>query len=429
MGTTFERSALYEEVWSEPLTKLGTKYGLSDNGLRKICKAMNIPLPSAGHWAKISAGHQVPKVPLPAESKCTSYTSQASNRVEPSFHLPEDDLWLAAQDAHEDRAIGAISVEQSPVRWHRVAITLREIIEKRLKEVQGWRELAERAASRSARQRAQSPDFDSWQWDMFIRDGQLVMHAPLRVSQETHERALRIVNAMCYAAEARGFVTGLNADKSRIEIKGHGASVTMRMSERLDEKIRREPEYPGGLPKNREVKVPTRSLRLFIGSRGRSERDIAIDDANGTIESKLNKVFLRINRFVILDRELERKNEAWNREWKEREARHAAAALRKAIAQKRRRILHREVRRWQRAEAIRKYVAQVMAANSELTGSQTATRRLDLWQSWANNLANRLDPTAKRLARLHGLPRKRPPQLPSDRSPGEIVIPRPLVDR
>lgn len=175
--------------------------------------------------------------------------------------------------------------------------------------------------------------------------------------------------------------------------------------------------------------MPTRSLRLFIGSRGRSERDVAVDDTNGTVESKLNKVFLRINRFVVLDRELERKNEAWNREWKEREARRAAAALRKAIARKRRRTLHREVRRWQRAEAIRKYVAQVVAANSELMGDQTAARRLDLWQSWANNLANRLDPTAKRLARLHGLPRKRPRRLPLDRSPGEIVIPRPLVDR
>lgn len=100
--------------WTYGSSANDLKYGLSDNGLRKIYKAMNIPLPFAGHWAKISAGYQVPKVPLPAESKFTSYTSQAPDRMKESFHLPADDLWLTKQDAHEDQTDGAISVEQSP---------------------------------------------------------------------------------------------------------------------------------------------------------------------------------------------------------------------------------------------------------------------------------------------------------------------------
>ena len=65
MPIQFERQSLYEEVWSTPLTRLGKKYGLSDNGVRKACIAMNIPLPKAGHWAKIAAGHQIPRTPLP----------------------------------------------------------------------------------------------------------------------------------------------------------------------------------------------------------------------------------------------------------------------------------------------------------------------------------------------------------------------------
>lgn len=54
MAHVFERISLYEEVWTTPLTKLGKKYGLSDNGLRKVCKALSIPLPKAGHWAKVA---------------------------------------------------------------------------------------------------------------------------------------------------------------------------------------------------------------------------------------------------------------------------------------------------------------------------------------------------------------------------------------
>ena len=49
MSIEFKRDELYAEFWQTLLTQLGKKYGLSDNGLRKVCKAMNIPLLVAGH--------------------------------------------------------------------------------------------------------------------------------------------------------------------------------------------------------------------------------------------------------------------------------------------------------------------------------------------------------------------------------------------
>jgi len=45
---TIKREELYEEVWSIPLTQLCAKYGLSDNGLRKVCKRLNVPIPEGG---------------------------------------------------------------------------------------------------------------------------------------------------------------------------------------------------------------------------------------------------------------------------------------------------------------------------------------------------------------------------------------------
>ncbi|AHW62305.1 hypothetical protein SAMN05444285_1166 [Draconibacterium orientale] len=61
----FTRKELYELVWSEPLSRLARKYNISDNGIRKRCKKMNIPLPKAGHWSKIQHGYKVivPKLP------------------------------------------------------------------------------------------------------------------------------------------------------------------------------------------------------------------------------------------------------------------------------------------------------------------------------------------------------------------------------
>lgn len=59
------RKDLYDLVWSEPMLSLSKKYKISDNGLRKICKRMNIPLPKAGHWMKLQFGKKVRIIPFP----------------------------------------------------------------------------------------------------------------------------------------------------------------------------------------------------------------------------------------------------------------------------------------------------------------------------------------------------------------------------
>lgn len=59
------RKELYDLVWSSSLVSLSKKYSISDNGLRKICIKMNIPLPRAGHWVKLQFGKKVSTNVLP----------------------------------------------------------------------------------------------------------------------------------------------------------------------------------------------------------------------------------------------------------------------------------------------------------------------------------------------------------------------------
>lgn len=59
------RQELYNIVWSTPMTTLAKKYLISDSGLRKICKGMNIPTPKSGHWERLRAGKKSLKVKLP----------------------------------------------------------------------------------------------------------------------------------------------------------------------------------------------------------------------------------------------------------------------------------------------------------------------------------------------------------------------------
>jgi hypothetical protein len=45
---TYDRQRIYEEVWQEPMVKVGKRYGMSDVGFRKICVQNNIPVPLSG---------------------------------------------------------------------------------------------------------------------------------------------------------------------------------------------------------------------------------------------------------------------------------------------------------------------------------------------------------------------------------------------
>ena len=48
-AATLSRGELYAEVWSVPMLRLGSKYGLSDVGLAKVCRKHDIPLPPRGY--------------------------------------------------------------------------------------------------------------------------------------------------------------------------------------------------------------------------------------------------------------------------------------------------------------------------------------------------------------------------------------------
>lgn len=72
--TRFEREKLFDEVWTTPVTKLAKVYGLSDVGLRKICVALDVPLPPRGYWQKLAAGKKIPKPALHDTTFRTTYS-------------------------------------------------------------------------------------------------------------------------------------------------------------------------------------------------------------------------------------------------------------------------------------------------------------------------------------------------------------------
>lgn len=62
---TYNREVLYQEVWSEPVSTVALRYGVSDVTIHKICKSLDVPVPPRGYWAKLKAGSKIKKTPLP----------------------------------------------------------------------------------------------------------------------------------------------------------------------------------------------------------------------------------------------------------------------------------------------------------------------------------------------------------------------------
>jgi len=59
------REQLYDRVWTTPLSQLAQEFGITDVAIKKTCKRLNVPTPARGYWAKLAAGQQPRKPPLP----------------------------------------------------------------------------------------------------------------------------------------------------------------------------------------------------------------------------------------------------------------------------------------------------------------------------------------------------------------------------
>lgn len=59
------REEIYQLVWSTPLNKLGSKFGVSGQTLANICRRFDIPVPPVGYWQKLAFGKAVDRPELP----------------------------------------------------------------------------------------------------------------------------------------------------------------------------------------------------------------------------------------------------------------------------------------------------------------------------------------------------------------------------
>lgn len=111
---TLTRDELYKLVWETPMSRLSERFGLSGNGLAKICRRLDVPYPPRGYWAKLAAGKKVKATAL-TKAKSGIPSSVTIHRKAPA-KVEELAPELAASLSVAMEAVGTIRV---PDRLHK----------------------------------------------------------------------------------------------------------------------------------------------------------------------------------------------------------------------------------------------------------------------------------------------------------------------
>lgn len=411
MAITFERGSLYERVWTTPMTKLAAEFQLSDNGLRKVCTSLNVPWPGRGYWAKLAAGKPVRKTPLPAVAVLQTKVSNPPPATPPNpYHLPEDDDWLEARLLFEQDPANAINFEREPKTWHPALIEIRDLAKEKVKSISQWKDHHERREARKAKHPnlKQPWSMDDHRWQSHVDHGSAITPthhhraSPIRASETTILRALAVVNSIFRAAAKRGIVADLDNQEGRFRLSLDGASIHFAVREALADDWR--DDYNSSSGKVQKVKYKKATGRLFIAVyrtwEGRNYRD----DPEGNFGDLNLMLFDPLFRKVVAAREAARKRVEDQRRIEEgrvrmkaiEEERAAQELARKeaerllAIEKTREESLLSEAETWRRSAALRSYLQHLSSADSQCLGTE--------WMRWATQVADRLDPTQRRLS-------------------------------
>lgn len=170
------------------MSRLAASFGLSDVGLRKICVRHNIPTPKLGYWAKLMHGKPVDKPPLPLSRDGTDSVHLVM-RTGP-VTSPEV---AAAQDAalaRESTYPSIIVSPERPAKLHPVANATAKAL------------------------RAAKLDHEGF------KHGKTSGGIDVTVGPNSVDRALRIIDTLLRAADARGYLAAEIEGVVRIVVDG-----------------------------------------------------------------------------------------------------------------------------------------------------------------------------------------------------------------
>lgn len=349
------------------MTHLAKRFGLSDQGLAKICKRFDIPRPKQGHWNKLAAGKRVETIPLSAAS------AGIGDAITISAQLQGDPIKPEVRE-HLEAARDRIKIVRIAQRLSRPHPIIAGWIDRREREIKGREKVYDFRLKRVAapspfsaqerrRHRVLDALFKALEANQVkvTQNDQRVLHAS--VGDEKIEFQLRVmlrqVKRPLTADVQRWFRPG---DKEyRLELEETNALI-----------FEIKNWLPGGLQRN-----------------WRDGRKGGVEDAVTDILATL------LAAFPLMAAQRERRAEK-ERLWQAENQRIQELRRQRKLEQNRFRHLLEHAGRWRDAVLAKGFVAELRAAipdQSAVIDGKSASE----WLEWAETHASRHDPLANPL--------------------------------
>ncbi|HHL4081278.1 hypothetical protein [Burkholderia sola] len=386
---TFERKTLYDEIWTDPVSTVSKRYGMSDNGLRKVCQKLGVPLPPLGYWSKLRAGKNVKRPPLPRHDGQTVFYAQPDAYTRRVAESADEVMSRESIECEEARPQNRIAPTELGEWRHRLVRALA----KRLAEVD--RQIA--IENEPSRNLHGEPRFHVVEWKV-TKPGRVLdvgrEYAAVVVTSDTRQRALSIADAFFVAMEARGFKVRLTETHTVIACKD--ITMQFRLSEMTE-------KTGSGIGHDRWS--PLGRLRITMRESSYSGKEIrARDEADVTLEEQLNILAARL-RIAVLgfdSREADREEQAQqhsemirrveNATWHEQTATEAAQREKTAID-----AFFAEADQSDACERRRLYLHRIERLAQERGIDVSATSQIGQWLAWARAACDTLDPIFSRI--------------------------------
>lgn len=357
----FTREDLYKMVWERPVLIIAKETGVSDVAVAKACRKAGIPLPSRGHWAIVRSGRAVTAPPLP----------------KPKPDQP-DSVWFTV-------------LENPPPKPPKVEIPAGPLIEIPTELVKPHRLVAELKSATKGTKEEKGVIPLNHEYQKVLR---------VRTSVAQLERALILMDVLIKQFESRGYKVRISEKHGETELVLKEGVVTFRLSERTKQTAPPPPpprspgrrgEYYHETWRPAYVLVGTGEFTLEFGIYpNRNCPNTWKDRANRPLEAQLHEVIAVLPSWeakLLADR-LKREEEAARAN--EAEERRIAAARAEETLRLQRVKLVNQLRAWERAERLRRFIAAF-----EQNGDQSPEAQS--WLEWANLQVQELDPLCSHL--------------------------------
>jgi|GraSoiStandDraft_1057264.scaffolds.fasta_scaffold17632_2 hypothetical protein len=344
---TFTRKELYDLVWTEPLIKLASIYHISDNGLRKICIRMNIPLPRAGHWQKLLFGKRIFKPALNEKYSGVDTVTLDLRTESEMLSRSEISPIKKLQNEIEYNLNQYLQVPEKLTKPDKLVIAARESIAKNK-----WHQ--------------SNGVISCWRGELHIR-----------AAKSNIPRVLRFVDTLIKLLRARGHEVGVDDNSTYALVKNQKFDISLR------EKTKRVQRQDHPTLYDYE---PT-GLLVFKTDRIFHTKEWI--DGKNKLEDQLSSILATLE---IASDQLNAEQIIRN---KEREERERQETLRKELEKRQEQELAvfkqilQKATRWHKAVNLRNYINEV---EQNATSSNQVSQELSTWLEWARKKADWYDP-------------------------------------